>query len=166
MSVNSLPNGSVVGIDANVFIYHFCGRSKECTRLLERIERGEIRGVVTNEALHEVLHRLMVLEAMQAGHISGKNPARKLKQDPDIVRSLTRYYRDTRAISAIGVKLLPGPKAPIRASQSMRDRYGLLTNDSLLAATLLHHGISILVTADRDFERVEELSVTLVTDVT
>jgi len=166
MSVNSLPNGTVAGIDANVFIYHFCGRSNECTKLLDRVERGEIRGVVTNEVMYEVLHRLMVLEAMQSGHISGGNPARKLKRHPGVVRKLTRYYRDTKAISAIGVKVLPPPPAPVPAGQSLRDRYGLLTNDSLLAATLLHHGIRMLVTADRDFERVEELSVVRVADQT
>ena len=165
MRTNDIPAGARIGIDSNVFIHHFCGRSRQCTRLLARVERGELHAATTREVMHEVLHRLMVLEAVQAGAIKGRNPARALKAKPESVRALHRYFRDTKAILAIGIRLLPALDDAIDASQRFRTRYGLLTNDSILAATLKDAGVDILVTADVDFSRIKELSVVMVDDL-
>jgi predicted nucleic acid-binding protein len=162
---NELRPGGVVGLDANVFLYHFTGRSRRATELLGRIEAGDFAGVTTRETLIEVLHRLMVFEAMAMGLAGGNNPARSLKRNPELVRSLSRYARDAAAIPAMGVRILPPLEDPIRESQPFRARYGLLSNDSLLAATLAVRGIPMLATADRDFLRVDELQVLLLDDI-
>ena len=161
MSVNDIPSGTLVGIDANVFIRHFTLGSAESTLLLKRVEAGEIVGVTTTPTLHEVLHRLMVFEARESGAISGNNPALRLRRKQKVVRKLNRYHADTAAILGMGVRLLPPLADTLHASHRFRTEYGLLVNDSLLAATLVANGVGVLVTADRDFLRVKELDVYL-----
>jgi hypothetical protein len=39
------------------------------------------------------------------------------------------------------------------------EQFGLLTNDSVIVATLRDAGVSAIATADRDFERVDGLQV-------
>jgi len=164
MGPSELPAGAEVGVDANVFILHFCGRSPESTAFLRWVEAGEVRAFTTQEVLAEVMHRLMVLEAVAAGAVSGGNPARSLRRKPDIVKELHRYYDDTSAISAMGVRVLPPPVNPLDESHRFRRDAGLLTNDSLLAAVMGESGVRVLVTGDRDFLRVADLDVALVTE--
>jgi len=40
-----LPAGQTVFIDANIFIYHFTGLSRECSRFLERCAWGDPCGI-------------------------------------------------------------------------------------------------------------------------
>jgi hypothetical protein len=44
MTLAELEEGSVVFVDANVFVYHFVEASPECTGLLRRCETGEVQG--------------------------------------------------------------------------------------------------------------------------
>ena len=165
MVLSEVPHGASIALDSNVFIYHFCGRSRQSTELLRAVEMGVYKGLTTREALQEVLHRLMVIEVQQMGIITGANPARALKKKPAQVGRLTRYYRDTMAILSIGIRVLPPLPHPIRSSHPLRERFGLLTNDSILAATVLHAGIKILATGDRDFQSVDDLEVLLIDDI-
>jgi predicted nucleic acid-binding protein len=165
MRPTEIAAGERIGLDANVFVYHFCGSSAQATNLLERVERAEVSAATTQEVLFEVMHRLMAAEASAAGLIAGSNPLRSLKRRPEIVRGLHEYYRDTMAIAAIGVEVLAPLPNPLRASQRYREQFGLLTRDSVLAATLEDHGIRKLVTADRDFMRVSGIKTCLLTDV-
>jgi predicted nucleic acid-binding protein len=64
MTLAEMPDAATVFIDANVFVYHFTGVSPECKGLLERAERTSIRGVTGAHILLEVLHRLMMIEAV------------------------------------------------------------------------------------------------------
>ncbi len=165
MVATEIPSGAVVAIDANVFLYHFTGQSAESTKVLSRIDSGDIGGVTTQPVLAEVLHRRMIMEAVEQGAVSPGNPARRLREHPEIVKGLVQYQRDVTGLYSIGLRVFPTPGRALIDSYHFRRAYGLLTNDSLLAATLVHNGISTLVTADRDFLRVQELEVMLVEDV-
>lgn len=165
MPVSEIPAGAVVAIDANVFLYHFTGQSRAATEVLLQVDAGEIGGVTTQAVLAEVMHRRMVMEALEQGAISRGNPSRKLRKNPDIVKGLTQYQRDVAGLYSIGLRVFPSHPRALLDSYHFRHAYGLLTNDSLLASTLVHHGITTLVTADRDFLRVKELDVVLLEDV-
>jgi len=159
MLATEIPSGAVVAVDANVFLYHFTGQSGVATEVLSRIDSGDIGGVTTQAVMAEVMHRRMVMEAVESGAISPGNPARKLRERPEVVRRLVQYQRDVAGLYSIGLRVFPNHSRTLLDSYRFRHAYGLLTNDSLLAATLAHHGIATLVTADRDFVRVKELSV-------
>ena len=64
MRLESIPSGTRVFIDANIFIYHFTGVSTECSDFLNRCERRDLEGITSANVLLEVLHRLMMVEAV------------------------------------------------------------------------------------------------------
>jgi predicted nucleic acid-binding protein len=47
----------------------------------------------------------------------------------------------------------------------LRRKYGLMVNDSLIAVAAIDSGVDAIATADRDFDRVEELEVCVPGDV-
>lgn len=67
MTLADLQNGDRLFIDANIFIYHFGGQSPECKTFLERCARRELVGYTATVNLAEVLHRLMIAEAVEKG---------------------------------------------------------------------------------------------------
>lgn len=105
--MNDLPSGSKVYIDANIFIYHFTGHSDATSAFLHRCETGDLYGVTGAVVTLEVTHRLMMLEALEKGLISGGHPARRLAGKPHIVRQLGRYAISASQISRMNVEVLP-----------------------------------------------------------
>src|SRR5919198_5844537 len=57
MSLADLRDGDRAFIDANIFIYHFGGRSLECKTLLERCARRTLLVYPSTPVLADVLHR-------------------------------------------------------------------------------------------------------------
>jgi predicted nucleic acid-binding protein len=78
MSLADLRDGDRVIIDANIFIYHFGGRSLECKVLLERCARRTLLGYTSTPVLAEVLHRRMMAEAIATGLVTSERPSGSL----------------------------------------------------------------------------------------
>ncbi|MBI4730165.1 MAG: PIN domain-containing protein [Acidobacteria bacterium] len=154
MTLSDLAPGSRVFVDANVFIYHFAGRSPDCRALLEAVGEGSIEAVTGPIVLLEVAHRLTALEAAASGFARGRNPAAALAANPDLVRRLSRYYFDAARIPDMGVEILPLPEDVLTASQEFRQSHGLLVNDSVILAQMRRAGVTVLASADAGFDRV------------
>jgi len=165
MTFKEIPSGLRVFLDANVFIYHFGGLSQDCRELLERCERGEMVGVTSTHILLEVLHRLMVAEAVARGLISAEAPLRKIRENPQIVCQLRDYHHAVGKIPDMGIEVLPLEWSVLQRSRGIRERYGLLTNDSVVVALMLSQGIGALATRDEDFDRVKEIQVYKPSDI-
>ena len=75
MKFDALRNGNSVFIDANIFIYNFGGQSAECKDVLLRCAKGELRGITSTFVIAEVLHRLMVAEAIEKNSLQTKIPS-------------------------------------------------------------------------------------------
>jgi predicted nucleic acid-binding protein len=159
LPLTELPAGQTVFIDANIFIYHFTGLSQECSSFLERCERGEFWGITAVHILLEVLHRLMIIEAVTKKLVTSGNVARKLRKKPNVVKQLVDYQTQTEAILEMGIEVVGLTSDVLKISYPYRRRDGLLVNDSLTAAVMEAEGISDIATADPDFTRVEELRV-------
>ena len=159
MNLSETPAGQRVFLDANIFIYHFTDESAECSTLLERCARGEVRGTTGSHILTEVLHRLMAIEALKKELVSPGNVVRKLEQRPEVVRSLEICGQQVALIPAMGIEVLLVDVELVLASASVRLRYGLLTMDSITVGMMERHGISALATLDHDFQRIEWLQV-------
>lgn len=160
-----LPAGERVFIDANIFIYHFTGVSPQCTELLKRCEQRELLGVTGVNILLEVLHRLMMIEAVTKNLITPGNVAKKLREKPQVVKQLRDYQKQTEAILEMGLKILPLSAESVTASVRYRQDYGLLINDSMTASLALTEGIKTVASSDRDFKRVKGLAVYSPTDI-
>jgi predicted nucleic acid-binding protein len=165
MNLNDLLRGSLIFIDANIFIYHFTGLSIECRSLLERVERKEVRALTGAHTVLEVLHRMMMIEAASKSLITPGQPAKKLKQNPEVIRKIGDYNRCPDEIRRIGARILPVTSKQIRDSESMRANFGLMTNDSVTAAMMFNRGIIYLASLDSDLSRVPGLVLCRPTDL-
>ena len=159
MTLDAIPAGSRVFIDASIFIYHFAGASAECRGLLERCERLDVKGVTSVVAVAETAHRLMLLEALSRGLVSGANLVRKLREKPDVVRQLHLYREQVERIPLMGVSVVALDLKSLLRSADVRDRHGLLVNDSLIVTTARDLGVKAVASADEDFGRVPELQI-------
>jgi predicted nucleic acid-binding protein len=157
--LQELPAEQTVFIDANIFIYHFTGLSQECSGFLERCERGELWGITAVHILLEVLHRLMMIEAVAKGLVTPGNVAKKLREKPDVVNQLADYQAQTETILEMGIEVVELTADVLKISSPYRRRNGLLVNDSLTVALMISEGILNLATTDQDFQRVEELQI-------
>jgi predicted nucleic acid-binding protein len=187
-TLEALPAGASVFIDANIFIYHFLGVSRQCAAFLERCSSGDLRAVTGAHTVAEVLHRLMLAEAKAKGPPVEKRSNRRngsrgsgragdvavggtgagidyLEANPDAVRRLMDYLAAGPAIEQIVKTVLPLTMEIIRASQWARSRDGLLVNDSLTAAMMRAEGIVDLASKDAAFLRAADLTVYRPTDI-
>jgi predicted nucleic acid-binding protein len=165
MTLADVRDGDRVFIDANIFIYHCGGRSQKCKAFLERCARRELLGYTSTSILAEVLHRLMVAEAIAKGLVTAKTAVRKLREQPELVKQLTQYQDDADKIAQMNVTILDLTQEVVKGSAAVRRDEGLLTNDSLVVACMREQGITKLATANGDFDRVSRLEVYKPTDL-
>lgn len=165
MNLNDLPHGVLVFIDANIFIYHFSGVSVDCRTLLKRVEQGDINASTGAHIVLEVLHRLMAIEAVSKGFITPGQPAKKLKQHPDIITQLSDYNKCVSEIRNLKMRVHPVTLRQIRNSETNRSSYGLMTNDSVTAAMMYSYGIKNLASLDSDLSRAPGLTLYQPTDI-
>lgn len=165
MTLADLREGESVLIDANVFIYHFGGRSAQCRAFLERCARRELLGYTSTPTLAEVLHRLMVAEAIQMGLVNPGTAVKTLREKPELVKGLTRYNEDARQIGQMNLAILSLTRGVLARSEEIRKLMGLLTNDSLLVVFMRDRRLTKLATAGDDFERVPGLQIYKPTDL-
>jgi predicted nucleic acid-binding protein len=142
-----------------VFIYHFAGASPACRRFLERAEQGDLKASTSAAALAEVSHRLMMMEAVSLGLVTAGNVAKKLRKKPGAIKKLRKYDENVQRIPLMRIEVLSLDLKTMATASTMRTEYGLMVNDSIMAATAVSAGIEIIATADRDFDRVAELDV-------
>jgi predicted nucleic acid-binding protein len=157
LKLDTLPTGSLVFIDANIFIYHFTGTASSCHQFLIRCSSGELHGMTSLPVLLEVAHRLMVIEAQQKRLITGANPSQKLARSPGVVRKLHLYEEWTFAIPRMGIEVEEVTFADFLLSMDIRRKTGLLTLDSLILAVMSRLNISNLASADRAFSQTEKI---------
>jgi predicted nucleic acid-binding protein len=74
MKLEDVPGGTPIFVDANIFIYHFSGISLECRAFLQRCESRQVEAFTGVHIVLEVMHRLMMLEALQKGLIPVASP--------------------------------------------------------------------------------------------
>lgn len=187
-TLEAVPAGAAVFIDANILIYHFLGVSRQCEAFLERCAAGDVSAVTGAHVIAEVLHRLMIAEAKakRAAADSGSSRQDKnreyaraggaggggtsvgvayLEANPDDVRRLTDYHAAGQVIEQIAKTVLPLTMEVVRASQWARSRDGLLVNDSLTAAMMRAEGIVNLASNDAAFLRTADFALYRPTDV-
>jgi predicted nucleic acid-binding protein len=121
----------------------------------------------TSAVWEELSHRLMVAEAVATGRITGPNPARRLAERPEIVRSLTAYRASLAELSAMGLRFEPVRREDVLIGAiEVQKRYGLLTNDSIIAACAMRLGADYLVTSDGGLAVLTGVRVAFLDDIT
>ena len=85
--------------------------------------------------------------------------AAKLRQRPEVVRSLTAYQVGIDTILSAGIRIVALTPEDLYLSAVVRSKGGVLVNDSLTAAVIQRERIPARATNDRDFERMQRLRV-------
>jgi predicted nucleic acid-binding protein len=164
-SLDDVPSGARVFLDASIFVHYFGGTSAQCRRLLGRCERREVAGVTSVVAFNEALHKLMIAEAVRSGAVAPGGVLRKLRRRPDLVRQLREHVVQMECVPRWGIEVLPLDLSRSLRAAAARPSTGLLTNDSLLLATMTDEAIKAIATADSDFDRFADLQVFRPTDL-
>ena len=160
MNLDDIPSGSLCVIDTNVLLYAEQGVSDQARRLLRRVSKGELTGMLPQPIWQELTHRLMLTEAaMKYGRLPS-NPAAFLARKPDIVRSLSLYQSKVRDLLGLGLRFESCTQDDLLQSAfALQKRHGLLTNDSVLLAMAIRLEADCLASSDRSFQIIEEITV-------
>jgi len=166
MNLDDIQSGSLCVADTNVLLYAEQGVSKQCQRFLRRSGTGEIIIQLPQTVWHELCHKLMLAEAMMSGKITGPAPGLKLARKPDVVKGLGLYREKLRALVQLGLGFEPCTMEDLFGTAfTFQEKYGLLTNDSLILAAAVRLKADVLVTADTVFQTTQELPVALPSDM-
>ena len=158
-SLDSVPDGSRILIDTDVWLYLFTGNSSECIRLGARCNEGAIQAYITTIVVGEFCHHAMMLEARQKGILSNSNPASFLAKRNSLVRCLGEYRTPVQHWLHGGVEVVSVEKDDIFAALTIQERFGMMTNDSLNLAVMSRLGIRQLATCDTTFDHLSELTI-------
>lgn len=153
MKLSEIHNDELVVIDTNILVYANEQRSQQCVQLLQRCSRDEVTGIVPMPMVGELMHTLMLIEARENGWIDRPNPSRVLSEKPDRIRRLTNYEKQMHQFFGIGFRLESIVMIDFIESMRIRREFGLLTNDSLLAAVARRLNCDAVATADKAFQR-------------
>lgn len=156
MNLSDIRDGETIVLDTNILVYANRGLSASSAYLLERCADGEVHGIVPMPMVLELTHTLMLIEARENDWIEGAHPARQLTKQPDRIRRLTQYEKQMCEFMGMGLRLEPLTVLDVMESMAIQREYGLLTNDSALAAVARRLNCDALVTADKAFSRLSE----------
>ena len=166
MNPDDILGGSLCVLDTYILLYAEQGLSAQSQRLLRRCAVGEIIVILPQTVWHELAHKLMLAEAVTSGKVSGPNLAGKLARRPEIVKTLGLYREKVSALVELGLGYEPCTGEDfVKSAFALQERYGLLTNDSVILATALRLKADVLVTADAGFREITEIEVVTPSDI-
>ena len=167
MNLDDIQNGSLCVVDTNVLLYAEQGLSRQAQRLIRRCSAGDLIGVLPQTVWQELTHKLMLAEALMMERVSGPNAARKLSRQPDIVKRLGLYKDKILALVNMGLGFEACMKEDLLVNAfRYQEKYGLLTNDSVIVAIAVRLKADVLVTADAAFQKISEIPVAMPSDIT
>jgi predicted nucleic acid-binding protein len=161
MIFNDIPSGAAVLLDANVVVYATTlhpAYGAACKALLDRVEHQDIQGFTSADALGNVAHRLMAIEACDRFGWPAQGIANRLRRHPGEVQQLMVPRRAVDEIGAARVDVLPVTVQHVSRAVDLSRQFGLLTGDALIVAVMQAHGLSALASLDADFDRVPGLT--------
>lgn len=157
MTLDQIPSGASVFVDSNILVYHFQPHptlGAICNRLIERIERQDLKGFTSAALLGELAHRLMVIEAAALPGWAGGKPTNRLKQQPGTIQQLALFQTAVDTVLQSKIQVFPVAGANVSTAVTLCRQYALLTNDALILALMRHHNLTMLASHDSDFDAV------------
>ncbi len=158
MNLSEIRNGSRVLVDANILLFARWGVSPQCRAFIKRCQGKAVQGVITPFIVADFCERRMMQEA-QANGLPKSSPPRDLAARPDLVRSLTVYADDTRALLSGELELTSIRPEDFLEALFLQKMHGLLPTDSVNLAITRRLGLTEVATADGAFDGVQGLIV-------
>lgn len=159
MHTDDITGGSVF-LDTNILLYAFSTTrfSDSSERLLERIQAGEISGYINSTVIDEFFHKAMLTQMYTEKHLSPRDAIIYIKQNPGILKDMDAPYSITRDIMQEYNLTILDTSDILSDTLTISRNYGLLFSDALHAASAQKHLIDYFATNDRDFDRVDFLT--------
>lgn len=158
----AIPVGSKMFVDTNIFVFYYTKHKyllPVSRDFLKRASIGEIQGFTSVLVVAELTHRILVTEAKEKLNISSQNAVAYLATHPDFVRQLKQHLDLASDLRRMGMDILPLTHQELHGSKVIRSKFGLMTNDSLIVATMQKHKLVDLATNDSGFVRVSGIRV-------
>jgi len=157
--LGSIPIGKAVFVDANVFHFYLRGPMevrKECTKFLERIEKGEILGYTSVLVLDELMYKIL-LRKIEEKH--KQNPLVIIGNDVGEIGKNSSHVRDAIEIvlGISGLNVLDVTKEDLQNAPDLMELFSLLPRDAVHLSVMLSHRMSDIASSDNDFDRVKDL---------
>jgi len=153
----NMSQRGVVFLDSSVIIRYFIGDSG-AKEILEGYPKFAINSIVYSEVAFNLLKILYIDK--YGGYRFYDMKSALSSRDSDLLKGYRVLYSFIdELLGEERLILLPITLDVIEDATRIAMEYGLLPNDSLIAATCKHYGISTIATFDEDFKRVPWLRV-------
>jgi predicted nucleic acid-binding protein len=158
----TLPDSTRCFVDSTIFYYSLVptpGISDPCSDFLDRIVAGKIAASCSIPVLADVLHKIMMYEAVVKTGRPRSGIVGWLKQHPETLDQLTEHQVAATRLALLPLELLPSDGQLLAHASRVSVNNRLLTNDAIIVASMHQNGITHLVTNDNDFDQVPGITV-------
>lgn len=160
MKISGLRDCSVF-LDTNILIYAFTTTrfTPVCEDLLEKVHNDVVKGHVNSTVIDEFFHKVLLMQIYTEKGMQPSDAITFLKQNPERIADFPLPFDVTQEVlHDYGIIVLD--TAPLMdETLAFSKKYGLLFSDALHAASCTHYALDHLITNDRDFSRVDAISV-------
>lgn len=151
-----VPKGLAIFLDANVFHLYLRGPKgirDKCTRILERIERGEVKGYTSALVLDELAYKLL-LRRIEETH--RRNPLEVIEKTPSAIGESSNYVGEGLDIvlGIKGLEVLAVERHHAEEFVAYMKKYSLLSRDALHLSSMMAIGCKDIASTDEDFDSV------------
>ncbi len=155
-----MPTGRTAFIDTNVFHFYLRGPEaarKAAVKFLERVESREISGYTSVLVLDELVYKIL-LRKIEEKH--KQNPLIVIERDFTEIGKHSSYVKETVEIilGISGLVVLDVTKEDLQHVPDLMEQFSLLPRDALHVSVMLSHKINDMVSSDKDFDRVKDLT--------
>lgn len=160
MKLSGLRDCSVF-LDTNILIYAFTETrfTPVCEELLENVRNGAVKGHVNSTVIDEFFHKVLLMQIYTEKGMQPSDAITFLKQNPERIADYSLPFDVTQEVlHDYGIIVLDTARL-MDETLAFSKKYGLLFSDALHAASCTHYALDHLITNDRDFSRVNGISV-------
>lgn len=157
-----IPTKTQIFVDTNILVLGIQENGQfeqPCRDFIARITCKELEGFTSTGVVSELIHRFIVSEAKKLLGLTSQETVEYLQKNPDLVKQLKQHATVVSQIGRMKIDIRPIEVKDLHKSKEYRAKYGLMANDSLIAAFMENNGLRHLATHDNGFKRVKELKV-------
>jgi predicted nucleic acid-binding protein len=157
-----LLSGTRAIFDSNIFVYWVTDHPRfadDCETAIRRVEDGELQGVIPATVLNELLHRLIIAEAVGKELVSSPQEAvAQIKRNPDIISQLSVAWELHQDLIKMPFELVDEAKGLTDLTYYFSKELKLMAKDAAITASAHAYNIKDIISNDRDFERIPWLT--------
>lgn len=154
VSINHSNRHKGVCRHTNIFVTYYVTQGnllKSCSDFFKRTAVNDVYGYTSVLVAAETIHRVLVAEAAKQLHLASRDTIAYLQKHPDVVKQLKQNLTIASDMRQMGINILHLTHNDLHRSKAVRSAFGLLTNDSLIVATMEKNNLVDIATNDAGF---------------